>query len=164
MPIYANRVVLSEFLRKLVFVPNHSNILEDFLWHTLGSVEMVALLRVHVLYDLLISHPLRWLSGRSSELSDWSIYSMAGVLDLVEGALVNIAANGHALLDPGLDIFKPIAEKQQLFAEWRAANAQETVTAADGTTKHARWKVLSEAQSPQNADNQRATELTVELA
>ena len=86
VPIFANRVIVSGFLHKLVFIPNHSNILEDFLWHALGSIEMVALLRVHTLFDLLISRPLRWLSGKSSELRDWSIYSMAGVLDLVEQA------------------------------------------------------------------------------
>ena len=83
VPIFANRLILSKFLHKLVFVPNHSNILEDYLWHTLGSTEIVALLRVHTLYDLLVSRPLRWLSGKSAELRDWSIYSMAGVLDLV---------------------------------------------------------------------------------
>jgi len=86
VPIYANRLIVSKFLHKLVFVPNHSNILEDYLWHTLGSVEIVALLRVHALFDLLVSRPLRWLSGKSAELRDWSIYSMAGVLDLVEQA------------------------------------------------------------------------------
>jgi len=86
VPIYANRLIMSKFLHKLVFVPNHSNILEDYLWHTLGSIEIVALLRVHALFDLLVSRPLRWLSGKSAELRDWSIYSMAGVLDLVEQA------------------------------------------------------------------------------
>jgi len=79
-------------------------------------------------------------------------------------AFIAIAADGHALLDPSLDIFGPIAERQPLFAAWRASNAQETVSAADGTTKHCRWKVLAEAQRPQNAANQRATEMTVELA
>ena len=79
-------------------------------------------------------------------------------------AFIAIAADGHALLDPGLDIFKPIAETQPLFAAWRTANAQETVSAADGKTKHARWKVLAEAQSPQNAANKSATAMTVELA
>ena len=88
VPIFANRLIMSKFLHKLVFVPNHSNILEDYLWHTLGSTEIVALLRVHTLYDLLVSRPLRWLSGKSAELRDWSIYSMAGVLDLVEQALL----------------------------------------------------------------------------
>ena len=86
VPIYANRLIMSKFLHKLVFVPNHSNILEDYLWHTLGSTEIVALLRVHALYDLLVSRPLRWLSGKAPELNDFSIYSMAGVLDLVEQA------------------------------------------------------------------------------
>ena len=71
-------------------------------------------------------------------------------------AFIAVAADGHALLDPGLDIFKPIAEAQPLFAAWRASNAQETVKAADGTTRHARWKVLAEAQSPQEKANQSA--------
>ena len=79
-------------------------------------------------------------------------------------AFVAIAADGHVLLDPSLDIFGPIAEKQPLFAAWRASIAQETVSAADGTTKHRRWKVLAEAQRPQNVANQRATKMTVELA
>jgi hypothetical protein len=82
--IYANRVLICEFHHGLVFTPGHSNILEDFIWHTLSCVEMVALTRVLTLFDLLLSQPLRWLCGKSSELTDWSVYKAAGALDLTE--------------------------------------------------------------------------------
>ena len=77
---------------------------------------------------------------------------------------MRVAADGNALLDPELDIFAPVAAKQPLFAKWRADNAAQTVRAADGKTPHARWKVLREAQQPQQAANQHARAMTVELA
>eukprot|EP00966_Prymnesium_polylepis_P134523 3109074-Prymnesium_polylepis.2 len=74
VPIYANRVLVCQFLHELVFTPGHSNVLEDFLWHSLSCLEMGA------------------------ELNDWSVYKAAGALDLVEQLLVKVAANGAALL------------------------------------------------------------------
>ena len=91
VPIYASRVPISKFLQELVYQPDHANLLEDFLWQALGCSEMVAQLRAHTLVDLLISRPLRWLAGKSAQLNDWSIYSMAGALDLVELPLVTTA-------------------------------------------------------------------------
>ena len=40
---------------------------------------MTALLRVHTLYDLLLSVPMRWLTGCEAKLEDWSPYSMGKV-------------------------------------------------------------------------------------
>ena len=164
VPIYANRVLICEFLHELVFVPGHSNILEDFLWHSLSCVEMVALLRALTLFDLLISMPLRWLCGKGSQLHEWSVYKAASTLDLTEQVLVKAAANGAALFDPELDVFASIAKEQPLFQVWRDELAADTVIAPDGKQKHPWFKqVLSEAQAPKNKSNIAATDATIDL-
>jgi hypothetical protein len=164
VPIYANRVITCTWLREQVFTPP-DNILEAFLWHSLSCLELVALTRVMTLWDLLLSLPLRWLCGSSSQLEDWSMYDMGPVLDLVEGLLERVAADGEVLLDPSLDIFASIAEKQPRFRKWRAELLIDTVLALDGVTKHPWYTtVLKEAQTPTNKSNQDSTDMTIQLA
>jgi len=147
-----------------VFTPP-DNILEAFLWHSLSCLEIVALCRVMTLWDLLLSMPLRWLCGSSSELEDWSMYDMGPVLDLVEDLLKRVAADGEVLLDPATDVFASIAEKQPRFRKWRDELLTDTVLALDGVTKHPWYTtVLKEAQTPTNKSNQDSTDMTVQLA
>ena len=54
VPIFAGRVIISKFLRNLIFVPDHSNVLEDVLWRSIGCTEMVGL-RANTLWALLVS-------------------------------------------------------------------------------------------------------------
>ena len=126
----------------------------------------MALTRVLTLFDLLLSMPLRWLCGKGSELNDWSVYKAAGALDLVEELLVKVAADGAALLDPELDVFKPIAdESQPLFQKWREDLAKETIPSPDGSTQHPWYqRVLDEARKPVNKSNAAATDATIDLA
>lgn len=63
VPLYVNRRFFIEFLHERVFLRKHSNILEDFLYVTFTSVQYVAMARANALVDVLISRPLRWLSG-----------------------------------------------------------------------------------------------------
>lgn len=63
MPLYVNRKYFVEFLFDRVFQQKHSNILEDFLYVTFSSLQYVAMTRANAIVDLLISRPLRWLSG-----------------------------------------------------------------------------------------------------
>lgn len=98
LPLFVNRMVLLEFLRDVVFVPGHANILEDALWILLRSNEVTAALRVFTLFDLLLSRQMRYISGKSDALKDWSIYSMSDVLDGVEAILILIAEDGQVLL------------------------------------------------------------------
>lgn len=165
MPVFLNRVVFLEYLQPRVFSSStDTNILEDYLWHVLSSAEMIALLRVETLFDILLSRPLRWLSGSSTTLDSWSIFSMSRCYDLVETALERIATDGNALFDPALDIFAPIADEQPLFAAWRKALMEQTHASPDGT-KHRLWEcALTEARSPANASNAQATSTAVELA
>lgn len=165
VPLFANRVLATTFLRELVFTPGHSNILEDFLWSTLSCVEMVALTRVLTLWDLVLSMPWRWLCGCSSKLTDWSIYDHGPVLDAVEALLESVANDGSVLLDEGLDPFASIAATQPLFRQWREHLQSDEVVAPDGTSKF-KWyqQVLAEARSPQNKSNQESSDMTVQLA
>lgn len=164
LPLFINRVMFLEFLRELVLVPDHQNILEDYLWVVLRSNEMTALLRVCALFDLLISRPMRWLSGKGSELSDWSIYKMGPVMDEIEHALVAITMDGSVLFDDSVDFFEGTAKTQPLFEAWRRNFFAQKVASPDGT-KHAVFQAaLDEARNPTNAGNVQATAKAIELA
>ena len=147
-----------------MLVPGADNKLETFLWRALSCNEMVAHLRVCTLFKIIISEPMRWLSGKASKsLTDWSVVSSSEVLELAEAAFKAIAADGHSLLDPSLDPFAAVAAKQPLFAAWRAAEEEKTIKAFDGT-EHRYSRVIAEARSPAGAGNALATEMVVELA
>ena len=92
MPIFVNRKIILEFLKSLI-VPGADNKLENFLWRVLSCNEMTALLRVNTLWKYIFSEPARWLAGKGSELKDWSIDKASGVLDLIETAMVAVAAD-----------------------------------------------------------------------
>ena len=125
---------------------------------------MIALTRALTLWDLLLSMPLRWLCGSSAQLQDWSVYDMGPVLDIVEGLLERVVADGEVLFDPELDVFASIAEQQPAFLKWRQELMEETITAPDKKTKHAWYsRVLKEAQQPQSKSNQEAQDMTVQL-
>ena len=163
VPIFANREIILHFIKGLL-VPGANNQLEKFIWRTLSCNEMTALLRVNTLWKYIFSEPARWLSGKGSELSDWSIDRSSGVLDLIENAMVEVAADGSKLLDPAFDPFASIAAEQQAFREWRQKQMQKVALAHDGTKHYVHRGVLSEARSPADPGNKQATPRVVALA
>lgn len=104
------------------------------------------------------------LSGKSSQLQNWSPRSMGKVLDLVERFLLRAQHDGSRFLDPELDIFRSIAEEQPLFAEWRHYTMHEdSILSPDGKTKHLVWKLaLDELRSPTDATNAATREKCIE--
>lgn len=80
---------------------------------------------------------------------------MGRALDLVEQFLERAQHNGSLFLDPALDIFKPIADEQPMFAAWRRYSMEEdSALAPDGTTKHlVRKETLAELINPVDATN-----------
>ena len=159
VPIFVMRKIILEFLKSLI-VPGADNKLENFLWRALGCNEMTALLRVNTLWKYIFSEPARWLAGKGSELKDWSIDRSSGVLDLIEQAMIKVAADGHTLLDPSFDPFASIADEQPAFRDWRARK----MLASDGAESDIHRATLSEARSPQGKGNAQATERVVALA
>ena len=151
MPSLVFRIIF-DFLTGLI-VPGSDNKLEKFLWRVLHCNEMTACLRVCTLWREIFSAPMRYLSGKTDTLAQWSIVSNSDVLDLAYDAMVAIAADGHALLHPSLDPFAPIAEAQPAFKSWREHRAQQVVKAPDGTPHCVYPAVLEEARSPVGKGN-----------
>lgn len=147
-----------------MFCKGHKNILEDFLYVTFSAMQYVAMTRANAIVDILISRPMRWLSGKSAQLHQWSPCSMGEVLDIVEQFFERAQHDGSLFLDPSLDLFKTIAEKQPLFAEWRLYTFdKEHVMSPDGSTKHLLWKeVRKELLSPSDATNAATRAKTIE--
>ena len=79
VPIFILRKIMLEFLYSLVSPRNADNKLEKFLWRVLRCNEITALLRANTLFKYIISDPMRWLTGKSTKLKDWSIVSSSEV-------------------------------------------------------------------------------------
>jgi len=165
VPLYMNRLIILEFIHSLVHGPaSKDNILEKFLWRVLESTEMVGLLRVCTLWQTLLTEPLRWLSGKSSMLEDWSMVNSNELLDKTYDVMVAVAADGSVLLDPALDPFASVAVSQPKFAARRAAQQQQTIKSPDGTVHLVHTRTLAEARNPSTTGGKETTPITVELA
>lgn len=102
----------------------------------------------------------------------WQVVAAAKLVALLNGRSFGLsgailfegAVRWQPFLDPNLDLFKPIAEKQPLFAAWRHHTFEtDTVVAPDGKTKHHLWKLVrSELIEPQDATNAATREKTVQ--
>lgn len=164
VPLFVDRTYFVEFLHEHVFAKGHQNILQDFLYVTFRSLQYVAMTRANAIVDLLISRPMRWLSGNSTLLDGWSPYSMGRVLDIVEQFFERAQHDGSMFLDPDLDLFKTIADEQPRFAEWRRFTYEDDhVLSPDGSTRHLVWKkVREELLQPSDATNAATRLKTIE--
>ena len=167
VPMYIMRPYIIEFLHSIVYGADHSNVLEDFLYTTYRAEEYIAMTRTNALFDLLVSRPLRWLSGNSYKLKNWSPLDMSRVLKRVEELYEKAAVDGKVLLDPAQnDVFKEFADEQPLFAKWRKFIYQEEKSRSpDGKTQYLKWKEAhNEVLNPQDPTNASAAvrEMTIE--
>jgi hypothetical protein len=169
--MYIMRPYLIEYLHARVYAAGHKNILEDFLYQAFLTTEYVAMTRANAIVDMLLVRPLRWLAGKSSELVDWSPYSMGPVLETVEALLEKGAQDGRHLLDPGLYdpaspkfLFKSLVDSQPAFKEYlEYTYAKDTVLSANGKRKHLQYKLArDELLCPSDATDLKATDLTAE--
>ena len=107
--LFWNRTICLEFLRGYIDCPKSENILDKSLYTILRCNEFVALLRANTLWKFIFSEPFRWLAGKTATLPNWSLYKMGMALELIEKAMEEIAADPSRVLDPELDIFKPVS-------------------------------------------------------
>ena len=163
VPIFIMRPIVLEFLRGLM-VPGADNQLEKFLLRVLGCNEVTAALRVNTLWHYTFSRPARFLAGSSRKLREWSIDSSSRMMDLVEKAMVEVAADGRRLLDPNFDPFAAIAAEQPVFCAWREKMTTQTVKSFDGTPHRVNELALAEARDSKGAGNAQATDEVVRLA
>ena len=166
IPMYIDRKYFVEYLHTVVFGSKHSNILEDFLYVSWRSLQFVAATRANGIIDILISRPLRWLTGNSRDLVDWSPFSMGEALDIVEQFLLKAQTDGSLFLDPALDLFEPIARKQPLFRKWRKFTFEEDHRLSpDGSSPHLLYKLArDELLQPKDPTNVRTRLKTIECA
>ena len=150
--LFINRLICLDFLRGYIDCPKSDNVLDKSLYTLLRCNEFVALLRANSLWKYLFSEPFRWLTGKSTKIKGWSIFKMSWVLDLVEKAMTEIAADPARVLDPNLNIFGPVAAEVPEFKEWWDEQLNGKVTAADGKTEYfVVQEVLRRARSPEVA-------------
>jgi hypothetical protein len=168
--MYVMRQYMVEFLHSRVFTKGHKNILEDFLYQALCTTEYIAMIRANAIIDLLVARPMRWMAGKSADMTDWSPFSMGPVLDMVEQLFERGARDGSTLLDPGLFdrnhasyLFKSVADSQPAFAEYLDhVYTKDKVTAPDGEIKHLQYaKALEELLTPTDETNVKTRALTI---
>ena len=165
VPMYINRPFMVEFLAQRVYATDHQNILQDFIFVTHTQVEYIAMMRSNAAVDLLIARPLRWFAGKSSELVNWSPYSIGEIFDDIEGLFLRTEKNGNVLLRETLRGFwKKYAQRQPKFAEYLEHMMEEDfVMSPDGTTKHLKFKLAwEEIFKPRDPTNVRTQAATVE--
>ena len=169
--MYIMRPYIVEYLHKKVFIAGHKNVLEDFLYKTHSTTEYIAMMRANSIIDLLIARPMRWLTGRSAGLVDWSPYSMGPVLDTVESLFERAARDGRVLLDPALHdpaspsyLWKTLVESQPDFRDYlEYTYSKDVALSPDGKEKHLRYKLArEELLNPSEETNRLSTDLTIQ--
>ena len=120
--------------------------------------------RANTLTDIIVSRPLRWLSGNAYLLDNFSPLDMNVALKLVHDKFVEASSDGSVLLDPALDLFKPIKDTQPLFAEWHDRMFDtDHVMSPDGTEPHLVFKLArDELLNPTDPTNARTRLKTIE--
>jgi hypothetical protein len=165
--IYVNRRCYIEFLDMLMKLPDHSNVLEDFLFVVLISSDMLAAIRAHASLYVAFVTELRFLAGCSDKLKDWSPFSMARVIDIFEGWMIKGAANGQVILDllsSGDSPFPTIEAEQPAFAAYRKHEANAKAKSPNGQELYTWLPQLRAAlANPTDASNQMTTLRTLEL-
>jgi len=166
--VYVNRPYYVEFLAMLMTDIAHSNILEDYLFVVLISVEMLAAVRTYAIFYVTFITELRFLTGSGHLLTDWSPASMAKVADKLEEWMLEGASEPQAivdLLDSSDSPFSSIEREQPLFAGYRKREAEATASSPNGKVQHARdSKVRAALARPfDDASNRATTRRMLEL-
>ena len=105
MAIYMNYPYYVEFLdmmlRRPVTKSMKINILQQNLFVALTSAEMIALVRLMSIMHISVCMPLRWLSGKTHELSEygWGPMSMGQFLDKLKSRMKEIIKKPYLVND-----------------------------------------------------------------
>ena len=96
------------------------NILQRCLFTALGSMEVVAQLRVASVLFLSLIVPMRWLAGNTHKVAhrDWGERSMGRAIDLLHNAFIKVRDNPKLFLDYEfiMTIFEPLYEQLPEFS------------------------------------------------
>ena len=171
LPVYDGRGDMLIFTNECLLASD--NLLQRSLFIVLGSMEMIAQLRVASILHLAVVLPMRWLAGNSHKLSDygWGERSMGKALTLLHDAFVDVQGDGALLLDDIfiMNIFSPLYEEIPPLKEYLNYHFEEKEGNVIGSCKeHERVLAIDEAMAelffPQKMENRQTTEFCKELA
>jgi len=171
LPIYDQRQDILNFLAKELDISE--NILQDSLFLALGSMQVIAMLRVASILHLAVVLPTRWLAGNTHTLADckWGEKSMGKVVDLLHDAMLKVQSDGSLLMDYDfiMNIFSPLRNELPKLDDYLNYYLEEKEGDVVGSSKKedrvlAIDEALAEVFWPTLDSNRETTELCIELA
>ena len=103
------------FLHHYICCTDSDDILQNNLFITLSGVEVIADIRITLIFFIAFIVPMRWLAGKINKLAhrDWGERSIPRAPDLMYNTFIEIQANGDKFLDEDfiMKIFEPLYTK-----------------------------------------------------
>jgi hypothetical protein len=143
------------------------NSLKRSLFIVLGSMEMIAQLRVASILHLGVVFPVRWFAGNTHKLAKfgWGERSMERAITLLHDAFVVIQSDGSLLLEQDfiMSIFSPLNEEIPPLKQYLNYHFEEKEGNVIGSNKeHDRVLAIDEAMAelfyPQKVENRQTTD------
>ncbi len=170
LPVHDGRGNMLIFTNKCLLSSN--NLLQRSLFIVLGSMEMIAQLRVASILHLAVVIPMRWLAGNTHKLFEygWGERSMGRAIALLHDAFVEIQGDGSLLLEEEfvMHIFASLYDKLLPFKEYLDYHFEEKEGNVIGSLKEeagvlAIDEAMAELFWPQCIENHQMTEFCWEL-
>ena len=171
LPVYDGRADMLIFTNECLLASD--NLLQRSLFIVLGSMEMIAQLRVASILHLGMVLPMRWLAGNTHKLAKfgWGERSMGRAITLLHDAFVDIQSDGSLLLEPDfiMNIFSPLYEEIPPLKQYLDYHFEEKEGNVIGSNKeNDRVLAIDEAMAelfyPQKMENRQTTEFCHELS
>jgi hypothetical protein len=110
LPVYDRRGDMLIFTNECLLASD--NLLQYSLFIVVGTMEMIAQLRVASILHLMVVIPMRWLAENTHKLSEysWGEHSIGRAITLLHDAFVEVQGNGVLLLEENfiIKIFSPL--------------------------------------------------------
>ncbi len=149
------------------------NLLQRSLFIVLGSMEMIAQLRVASILHLVVVIPMRWLAENTHKLSEYGLgeRSMGRAITFLHIAFVDVQGDGALMLDENfiMNIFSPLYEEILPLKEYLNYHFEEKEGNVIGSHKQMEHvlainQAMAELFFPQKMENYQTTQFCKELA
>ena len=127
LPVYDGRADMLMFTNECLY--SSDNLLQRSLFIALGSMEVIAVLRVASILHLAVIIRLQWLTANTHMLAEcqWGERSMGRATQMLYDAFVSIQADGSLLLDHDfiMNIFSSLYPELPAFKEYLEYHLEE---------------------------------------
>jgi hypothetical protein len=150
LPVNDGRADMLIFTNECLLASN--NLLQPLLFIVLGSMEMIAQLRVASILHLGVVLPMRWLAGNTHKMAEygWGECSMGRAITLLHDAFKEIQSDGLLLLDQDfiMNIFFPLYQEIPPLKQYLNYHFKEKEGNVIGSNKeHDRVLAIDEAMA-----------------